>query len=177
MGCSRDKIEKLLLAGIVVMLVLAVATPQITMAADDTILVTFDPSGSVSLDVAPEFLNFSTVTANSNEESGTTFTIWNNGTIAMKTDCETNYSTDEGDLDCYGDGTPGYNNFSLRFTSTTMDGNNAYISNTSASRTNLDLSLLATGSETFKISIYLGYLYDDYGWQTTLVNFTGSASG
>jgi hypothetical protein len=177
MGCIRDVKRDIFLIITVLMLIFAIITPSITMAADDTIHVTFDPSGSVTLDVSPQELNFSTVNANSNEESSTTFTIWNNGTISMKTECETNTTTDEGNLSCDGDGTPGYDNFSLRFTSTTMDGNNEYISNSSASKTTLDNSLAAAGSDTFKITIYLGYLNDDFGWQTTTVNFTGSAAG
>lgn len=177
MGCKKDIRKDLFLISTILMLVFAIITPSMSMAADDTINVTFDPSGSVSLDVSPQELNFSTVNADSNEESGTTFTIWNNGTIAMKTECEANTTTDEENLSCDGDGTPGYDNFSLRFTSTTMDGDDAYISNSSSSRTTLDNSLGASASDTFKISIYLGYLNDDYGWQTTTVNFTGSAAG
>ena len=55
-----------------------------------------------------------------------------------------------------------------------MDGNNAYISNNSASPTTLDNSLTASGSDTFKITIHVGTISANHSSQTTTLNFTGS---
>ena len=174
MGCNRKKTKKFIVAFLVIITLIATITPPIIMAADDTIHVTFDPSGSVSLDVSPQNLNFSTVSADGNEESSTTFTLYNNGSIAMKTDCDTNATTDEGDLTLDDDGSPTEDYFSLQFTSAAaLDGNNNYIP---SAGTTLDNSLAASGSETFKITIYLGPISTDHGWQTTTVNFTGTAA-
>ncbi len=173
MGCNKEKTKEIIIAFLIVTIFLSTFMLPISIAADDTIHVTFDPTGSVSLDVSPQTLNFSTVTANGNEESGTTFTLYNNGTIAMQTDCDTNATTDEGDLTLDADGSPTEDTYSLRFTSTTMDGDDAYITDAGVT---LDNSLSASGSDTFKITIYLGPISTDHGWQTTTVNFTGTAA-
>jgi len=120
LGCNRKKTKKLLVAFLVIIAFIGTITPPVIMAADDTIHVTFDPSGSVSLDVSPQ------------------------------------------------------NYFSLQFTSAAaLDGNNDYIP---SAGTTLDNSLASSGSETFKITIHLGPISTDHGWQTTTINFTGTAA-
>ena len=153
---------------------MAIFFSPVSFAADDTIHITFDPSGSVSLDVAPYYLNFSTVSASGSEESSTTFTLYNNGSIAMSTACDTNTTTDTGNLTLDSNGSPAEDNFSLQFTTApNLDGNTAYIS---SSGMTLDNSLAGSGSETFKITIHLGSISTDFSWQTTTINFTGTAA-
>ena len=176
MGCTKDKIKRLVLISLVVTMIVSAITPPI-MAADDTIHVTFDPEGDVSLEVSPTNCNFSTVDANTSEEIGFDFTLYNNGTIPMQTDCETNVTTDEGDLECDGNGGNTADDFfCLQFTDTTMDGDDSFISNSSGAQTTLDNSLLAGGSDTFRITIHLSNLSANHSWQTTTINFTGSVA-
>lgn len=171
-----DKIERFFLISLIVMLVItAIAPPAIVADTSDTIHVTFDPTGEVNISITPPTLNFSTVTANSNKESTASFTLWNNGTIYMNTTCNTNLSTDEGNLTLDPDGTPETDYYSLQFTNTAFEGNDEYIP--SASTVILNQSLAPSGSGTFYVTIHLGYINDDYGWQTTTINFTASAAG
>ena len=48
----------------------------------DTITLTFDPMGNISIEVAPESYDFGTIWASSGKPTASNyFTIWNNGTI------------------------------------------------------------------------------------------------
>ena len=91
----------------------------------------------------------------------------------MQTVAESNSSTDGGTLSLDEDGSPGLDSFSLRFTDTTMDGNNQYIPH--ASTVTLDASLNPGSSDTFKVSIYLGQISANHSWQKTQINLTGSS--
>ena len=173
MGCEKKKMGKLLVTILIITLVItAIISPGI-MALEDTITVTFNPTGGVTLDVAPEVFNFSTVTSNANEETADSFILYNNGTMDMQTTCNTNSSTLNLTLDA--DGTPASDNFSLRFTSATnFEGDDAYIP--TASSVTLNNSLAPDASDSFKITIYLGVITVDHPWQNTTVNFTGVVS-
>lgn len=177
MGCNRNKTKKLSVIILGIIAVIAILTPPISMAAtEDTIHVTFNPEGAIDLGVSPNTLNFSTVSAETSEESSTTFTLYNNGSIAMKTYCESNTTTDEGDLTLDDDGSPAEDYFSLQFTTASnLDGNTEYIPYL-PSQVTLDNSLSAEDSETFKITIHLGAISTNHSWQTTTVNFTGTAA-
>lgn len=160
---------------VVVALMICIAlSPVIIAATEDEITVTFDPDGQIDLDISPGILNFGSVQAENSEESIQTITLYNNGTLAMQTTCETNVTTEVGNMECDGDGTPGLDFFSFQLTSTSMDGNNAYISNNTGSPTTLDNSMNPSGSDTFKITIYIGSLSANHTTQTTTVNFTGT---
>ena len=173
MGCEKKKMGKLLVTIFIITLVMTAIISPVIIAVEDTIIVTFDPTGSVTLDVAPELFDFSTVTSNSNEESSGSFTLYNNGTVYMKTTCNTNSSTQNLTLDA--DGTPGDDYFSLQFTSAAnFEGNNAYI--TTASSMTLNNTLAPSGSDTFKLTIHLGVITVDHPEQNTTVNFTGVVS-
>ena len=177
MGCSREQIRSLLIINTILMLFLSAFTSPVVMAATtDYVVVTFDPDGTIDIDVHPATCAYGTTDANGNEESASTFTLYNNGTVDMTTTAHQNLTTDSSDLECDGDGTPGTDFYSIRFTSTTMDGNNAYISNSSGSPTTLDNSLAPQDTDTFKLTIYVGYINDNYGAQTTRVNFSGAVA-
>jgi hypothetical protein len=176
MGCKM-KLEKYFLIGLVIMLVITAIMPPQLVLADESVTITFDPTGSVIGDVSPNSFDFAGVTMGGNEDSGD-FTLWNNGTVQMDTDVETNATT--ADMECDGDGVGGSlaeNFFALQFTSTSFDGNNAYISNSSASRTSLEAALPGGGtSGTFKLRIYIDSASADHAAQSTWVNFTFTAT-
>ena len=171
------KIEKLFLIGFVVMLLLmAFMSPQVILA-DESITVTFDPQGSVIGDVAPNSYDYAGVTMGGSEASGD-FTLWNNGTIQMDTDVETNVTT--ADMECDGDGVGGSlaeDFFALQFTDTAFAGDDAYISNNSGSPTLLSTGLSGDHTYgTFKITIHIDSASADHDAQSTWVNFTFTAT-
>jgi hypothetical protein len=175
MGCNKEKIKKLLLSSFVTILIfLAIATP-VVIGENSTINVTFDPQGSVTLDVTPATLNFSTVDANGNEESSSAFTLYNNGTISMNTTADTNSTTDTKELTLDEDGSPIEDYFSLQFTDcASFEGDDAYI--TDAGMTLNKTLTPATQSGTFKVTIHLGDISANHSWQATTINFTGAPS-
>ncbi len=143
--------------------------------AGDTLSITFDPSGSVDGNVSPEAYDFGAVTLSGSEETLIDFTLYNNGTIAMDSTGQQNQSTDEGDMDCAGGGGPGEDEYSIRITDAAgIDGDTNYINDVGT--TVLDNSLASLGSETFKLTIYLGSASSDHPQQTTQVNWTFAAA-
>lgn len=160
------------------LVITAITPPQIILAdtGSDELRITFDPVGQVDGNVSPESFDYDAVLMNTSEESGD-FTLWNNGTIRMKCEAETNVTTEEGDMECDGNGgTLAEDFFSLNFTSTTLSGASNFISNSSGSKTELEANLTGLSSGTFKITINLGTCSADHLQQNTTVNFTFSAA-
>ena len=114
---KRMKIDKLYVYVVTTLMICIALSPVIMAATEDQITVTFDPDGQIDIDVSPETLAFGSVQADNSEESTQTLTLYNNGTLSMQTTCETNVTTDEGNMECDGDGTPSQDFFSLQFTS------------------------------------------------------------
>jgi len=183
MGCNINKIERFFLISLIVMLVItAITPPQIILAAPNTleeIQITFNPSGSVDMNITPTVYDYSTVAMETSVASGS-FTIWNNGTIPMKLSAQTNVTTDELDMECDGDGNggspPGQDFFSLQFTgaATWASSNLAYIVNSSTIE--LDNTFPSKGQETFTVTIWVGNCSADHPSQTTQINFTAAAA-
>ena len=176
MGCNGNKIQRFFLIGLVLMLVITAFMPQQIVLADESITVTFNPTGSVIGDVSPNIIDYGGVTMGGSEASSS-LTLWNNGTVQMDTDVETNKTT--ADMECDGDGVGGSlaeDFFALQFTNTALDGNNLYISNTSASQTQLDTGLAGGNSDTFEVTIHIDSASAEHATQTTWINFTFSAT-
>ena len=98
MGCKMEikKINVIL----VVTIIFAAFTPHVLSATTDDLIITFDPDGEIDIDVNISQYDFGSIQANTwTNTSGGTFTLYNNGTVAMDTRIKTNTSTDEGDMD------------------------------------------------------------------------------
>jgi len=176
MGCN-EKVKKLIIVSFFVTLVVVAVGPQTIMGATKEVInVSFDPTGTIDLDVSPGVVNYSTVENGTNEDS-VSLTLYNNGTIGMDTDINTSATTDPdgtGDLTLDPDGQPGEDLFSLKVVDTTFDGNDNWIT---AGGVELDNNLAgAGGSGTFEIQITMGPISVDHGWQTIDVKLTGTAS-
>ena len=93
MGC-RMEIEKLYVFLVAVMMLVGF-TPIVFAVTEDEVLIFFDPDGEIDIDIAPEvFYNFSSVQANAWANStGRTFTLFNNGTVAMDTQIHNDVSS------------------------------------------------------------------------------------
>ena len=170
-GDMMKKIKKILLSSFVtVLLFLAIVTP-VVIGADDTVVITFDPTGTVALATKPTSIDFSTVSAGGSEESVGDITLYNNGTVSMTTSIDTNGSVDSGNLTLDEDGTPGEDFFSLQITSSSCSEGNAWFTDT---LTTYNDTLGPDSSTTFKITIHLGDISANWGQETTLLNFTGT---
>ena len=182
MGCVKmnqisfnkksSQIKKTLMIPLVVVIMLAVATP---MTFADQINVTFNPAGGIDVDVNHTKANFSSVTFNTQDNyptgagGDTSFIIYNNGSLAADVFIYANLTTNEGDMTLDDAGTPGVDEFSLDIT-----GSNAtQITSTNATWLN---PLNAGGHGYFGLNLDLGLGSSDHDWQTTLINVTGAAN-
>ena len=86
---SIGRIKKTLIIPLIVVMLITAVSPLVLAAAEDYITVTFDPGGTISLEVSPDTASFGSVvfesTNNDVSEGGggtTAYTLWNNGTVA-----------------------------------------------------------------------------------------------
>ncbi|UCF12613.1 MAG: hypothetical protein JSW06_11375 [Thermoplasmatales archaeon] len=180
MGCKKGwdrnmEIKKIYVLIIVAIMITAM-TPVVLGVHQDYITVTFNPSGDIDLDVTPATANFSTVVFSSEInwpiEGGTdtSYTLYNNGTVAADVFIFSNTTTDTKELTLENTGNPTIDQFCLNVT-----GSNAQqITNTNTSWTN-DL-VGGGGTLTFGINLELGSGSSDFGWQKTRINITGVIS-
>ena len=186
MGCSRRLNEfvffkkagqiksKLVISLIVTMLIAAIS--PIVFASSDTIAVTFDPTGTIAIDVYPETASFGSVTFGSSNnwptEGGTdtSYTVWNNGTITADVYIFSNTTTDSAQmtLDDDGAGIP-VDGYSLNVTG----GDEQQITNTNASWID---NLAASDHVTFGLNLALGSGSQDWTSQTTRINITATVN-
>ena len=164
---------------IVVVMILIAFTPLVFGASEDTVLITFDPDGDIDIDIAPETLyNFSSVLANAwANTTGETFLVWNNGTVSMDTQIQTNTSTEEGDMSVNGTGAaPGQDEYGINITGlSTVWPVNTWVHE--AYGNEIDQSLGPGSSNTFDINLRIGTsLSANHSYQTTTINFTGTQS-
>ncbi len=165
------RINKIYVLVIAAMLITAI-TPVVLGAHQDYITVTFNPSGDIDIDVNLSTANFSTVTFSSSGNwptegnTDTSYTLYNNGTVAANVYIFSNATTDNDNMTLENTGSPGADEYCLNVT-----GSNAtQITNTNASWIN---GLAGSGTITFGINLELGTGSSDYGWQTTRINVTG----
>ncbi len=159
MGCRKkisrlvwkSDFKKILFTWFVSLLWLSVLTP-VVVADETSISVTFDPDGVIDIDVSPKSYGFGTVQIGTWENTtGSTFTLYNNGTIPMDTQIKTNATTDSTQLTLDADGTPGVNQYSFRTDGLDSDG---YI--TTAYAGDVDSALSASGSKGFDLCLNIG---------------------
>lgn len=186
MGC--DKVNKISFLGkerrinnkIVILLVgtmlVTAITPVVLAASQDHIVVTFNPTGAIDLDVTPNNASFGTVvfesTNNWPTEGGTdtSYTLYNNGTVAADVYIFSNTTTNSGSmsLDIDGASIP-VDGYSLDVTGSDAQ----YITATNASWAD---ALAASGTITFGINLDLGSGSEDWASQTTRINITGAVN-
>jgi len=172
MGCNKKKIKSLLVVCLIIAILTTAVSPIVLGSHEDTINVTFDPQGDISLEVHPPTANFSTVTFSTSDNGpvegagDTAYTLYNNGTLAADIYIFSNTTTDGGEMTLDNGGSPSADEYSLDVT-----GSNAQqITNTNASWSS---ALAASGTITFGIDLDLGAGTQDWNWQKTTINVTG----
>ena len=182
MGCRKSKsilksgsdIKKIMFAWLVLMLWLSVLTP-IVLADTTDIHVTFNPEGTVDIDVSPKTYDFGNVNAggynNSSGMGALYFTLYNNGTVTMDTQIFSNVTTDSDEL-ALDVAAPGQNED--RFRTHNLD-TDAYIP--SAIGADFDSALAASGTKDFDINLTMGSsLTENFAQQRTMINLTGTVA-
>jgi len=172
------KIKKILMIALVTsILSIASFSPiSITVLAGttDTITITFDPQGNISLDVSPEVWNLSILWSYSNESTGGAyFTVWNNGSVDnMQTDIQITSNT-PGDLAVNETAIPTDNDcYALYLTGGTASGVDNWVKESATIQ--LDSDIDSSGSNTFGFTLYMSNITANHTWQTLVVTLTGS---
>jgi len=180
MGCEMKKkytflnnnSKKIVLAVLISMIWITTLTPMV-LAINTKISVTFDPNGVVTIDVWPNSWAAGVVLAGQNTASGAAaFTVWNNGTISMYVQLQTNTTSDPpGSGMTYTAGAPGSNAFALNTTGFTL---NSYIPINTYSVNYYTLA--ASGSKTFGLRVTIGSpLTTNYTTQRIEIRFNGAS--
>lgn len=173
LGKGRQINNKIIILLIGVMLVTAI-TPVVLAASQANIAVTFDPTGTIDLDVSPDDASFGSVvfesTNNYPTEGGldTSYTLYNNGTVAADVYIFSNTTTDSGQMTLDDDGAAiPVDGYSLDVTGSDAQ----YITHSNTSWVN---ALAASGTVTFGLNLDLGSGSQDWTSQTTRINITGT---
>lgn len=171
------EIKKILMICLILsMLVLTSITPvsiTVRAATTDTITITFDPQGNISIDSSPVEYNFSTFWSYSNESTGINdFTVWNNGTVDnMQTDIQITASPASLTID--EDSAPvSDDNYALYLIGGTASGVNAWVKESTTIQ--LDSDLDRAGTKTFGFTLYLSNITANHTWQEMTLTLTGS---
>ena len=161
--------KKIVLAVLISMIWITTLTPMV-LAINTKISVTFDPNGVVTIDVWPNTWAAGVVLAGQNVASGAAeFTVWNNGTISMYVQLQTNTTADGGGMD-YVAAAPGTDQFTLNTTGFTTS--NTYIPVGAYSQNYHTLAVDA--SKTFGLRITIGDpLTVNLSTQTIEIRFNG----
>jgi len=180
MGCKMkkklnfysNKFKKIVLICLISAMWIAPLVP-VVLADETSISITFDPDGSVDIDVTPKSYDFGAVLAGTWENtSGSEFTLFNNGTIAMDTQIKSNATTDSAEMSLENAGSPGNNEYSIYTDNLDADG---YITN--AYGGDLDSALAASGSKGFDLHLNIGSsLSSNFSAQRTTIFLQGSVS-
>jgi len=166
------RIKKIYVLMIATMLI-TVVTPVVLGAHQDYITVTFNPTGTIEIDVNLSTANFSSVLFSSSgnwpTEGGTdtSYTLYNNGSLAANVYIFSNATTDTSDMTLENTGSPGADEYCLNVTGSNVQ----QITNTNASWVNGLAG--GGGTVTFGINLELGSGSTDFSWQTTRINVTG----
>ena len=142
-------------------------------ATTDTIQITFDPQGNISIDVSPANYNFSTFWSYSNESTtGTYFTMWNNGTVdnmittIQITDSPASLTVDEDSAPVSDD------NYALYLIGGDASGIDNWVLESTTIQ--LDSDLDRAGTKTFGFTLYMSNITANHTWQSLNLTLTGS---
>lgn len=162
--------KKILLAGLISAMLVSALTSIAMAATEEGITITFDPTGTIDIDVSPNSYAFGAATANTwTNSTGSEFTLYNNGSTSMDTQIKANATTNSGNMTLDPDGVSiAMDNYSLNTTGLDTD---AWITTSYGA---VDSALAALGSTSFDLCLKLADISQDWGLETTTVYFQGS---
>jgi hypothetical protein len=159
---------------LIVSIMLAASIQMVLAATEDNLIITFNPDGDIDIDINLATYNFSSVLANEwANTTGGTFTLYNNGSVAMDTQIKTNATTDETDMSLNASGVaPVQDEYAIYIQG--LDTEN-YL--TTAYALEFDQGLIPSDSKTFDVCLLIGTnLSANHSWQTTTISFQGTQS-
>ena len=164
-----EDIKKVVISIFISLIMIIALTPAALAGSTDQVTITFDPSGSINIDVSPNALSFGAIIIGGSETHASSLTVYNNGTSDMDTYVTAGNSTN---MVCDNDGSPIANRFSIQAVNGTCDLCDGYMT---YGGVQLDSAIANSGgNEDLDVEIEIGAGTTDHGAQTTYLNFSGS---
>ena len=176
LGFKRNIDKKILFAYLMSTMIIVASSSSVMAATSDSVEITFNPDGDIDIDVNLSFYNFSSIVSGTwGNSTGNQFLLWNNGSVAMDTQIQTNDTTDEGQMSLNFSGVaPQTNQYAIKTINLgTLD---KYLNNTYGVEGYYSTGLLPNDNDGFDLGIFLGNLSANHSWQTTTIYFQGSQS-
>jgi len=169
--------RKKLAVGLVILMLFALITPipMTTVFAEttDTLVCTFDPKGNISIEIAPSTYDFGEIWAISwINTSGNTFTIYNNGSVAMDTDFNVSVNATNFTLDntgaCSSD-----NEYAIQTNGLDTDG---WLDTAPLGGATFDQDITSDTSKGFDLRLRIGDITQNFGEDTFTITVQGSVT-
>ena len=163
--------------GLVVFMMLSISVPLAFGATTDSVEIYFNPDGDIDIDVSLATYNFTSFVAqNWKNSTSNTFILWNNGSVAMDTQIETNDSTDEGQMWLNISGVSPITN-QYAFKTINLGTADKFLNNTYGAEGYYSQNLASMDNDPFDLGLLLGTnITQNWSWQTTTIYFQGTAS-
>jgi len=167
--------RKKLVICLVIAVIFATVTPMsittVLAATEDHVTVTFNPTGNISIEISPPTYDFGAIYAEGwVNTSGTTFTIYNNGSVGMDTEIKTNGTTESTNftLDTTGATIELIDNFALQTNGLDSD---AWLT---SGYSNVDTDIAADASTSFDLRLHIGNISENFGQEQVRIYVQGS---
>ena len=162
---------------LVAVMMLSISVPLVFGATTDNVRIYFDPQGDIDIDVSLASYNFTGFVAdNWKNTTSNTFLLWNNGSVSMDTQIQTNDSTDEGQMWLNMSGVSPITN-QYAFKTINLGTVDKFLNNTYGAEGYYSQNLASNDNDPFDLGLLLGTnITSNWSWQTTTIYFQGSAS-
>ena len=170
---AKSDIRTILISFLIAAMFFTALTPVAFAAQSGQVTITFDPSGTVDLDIDPDTLNFGAITIGGAETHVSPITIFNNGTATMDTWATGSNATNLV-LNFSGVAPTGE-----RFSMAAVNGTCDLCSGSSVidvGGIQLHNDTTVSGSNTFYVEVALSGTATDHGAQTAHINLTAYVS-
>ena len=169
--------RKKLAIGLLVIMLFALLTPipmtKVFADTTDTLTATFDPKGNISIEIGPQTYNFGEIWALGwRNTTGTTFTIFNNGSVAMDTDFNVSQNATNFTLDntgaCGSD-----DEYAIYTSGLDSDG---WLDTAALGGATFDQNLVSDGSKSFDLHLHIGDITENFDEDTFVISAQGSVT-
>ena len=170
-------VRKKLAIGLVIVMLFALVTPipmtTVFAGTTDTLTATFDPRANISIEIGPQTYDFGNIWANSwRNTTGTTFTIFNNGSVAMDTDFNvsgnaTNFTLDNTGA-CSSD-----DEYGVQTNGLDTDG---WLDTAALGGATFDQNIADGGSKSFDLYLKIGGITQNFDQDTFTITVQGSVT-
>lgn len=174
------ELRKILMIGLIVVLLFIASAAPISInvwaggSTTDTIVITLNPIGNVSIEVAPAAWAIGNMWAVSKATSGANhYTIYNNGTVDMQTVIQKTSTDQDIAIDEAGIWPGADNQYTIMVRADSNCENKGFNVRGAAGNNSLDTDIDPNQSDTFGLQLRLSNITNDWASQTITITLTG----